>query len=298
MCSPARYTGRMPEATSARVLRALTSDHQIRFTVLDARPLWDGVRRGHPHLEAEACACLVDLLSATLLLQSRNFFSERLQMLLRTSGRAKAAVADSWPDGDIRGVLDFSAVTEGGWLIPPGTFQVMRSNPRGQPYIGTLEMLDGPIQAQVEAYLQQSEQIQASLTLWCDAATGEAGGLLVEPLPHCPKERLGLLVEAIEGLDVVPNRERDPEFLCRWINQGEGTEILASTEIRYHCRCSKASLLETLSAFEKSKVDEIFQEGGPVEVRCDYCGKAYLLDREEIGQPCLGQPHHGEPGRG
>lgn len=270
-------------AAPARILRALTSDHRIRFATLDSRPLWDGVRRGHPHLEAEACARLVELLSAALLLQSRTFFSERLQLLLRTVGRAKAAVADSWPDGGIRGVLDLSpTVQEGPWLATPGNLQVMRSNPGGQPYIGTLEMIEGSVQVQVEAYLQQSEQVQASLTLWCDPATGESGGLLVEPLPHCPRERLGALVAAIEGLEVVPNWERDPEFLCRWINQGEGAEVLSATDVQYRCRCSKNSLVETLKAFEPSKLDEIFLGGSPVEVCCDYCGKAYLLSREEV----------------
>jgi molecular chaperone Hsp33 len=270
----------------ARIVRALSSDHQIRFAVLDARALWDGVRRGHPQLEADACACLVELLSATLLLQSRNFFSERLQLLLRGAGRAKAIVADSWPEGDIRGVLDLGEPTEGAWIEGPGVLQVMRSNAKGNPYIGTLELVDGSIQAQLEAYLLQSEQIAASVTLWCDPATGEAGGVLVEPLPACPPERLDRLVDAIEGLDVVPFWERDPDFLCRWINQGEGTEILASTEIQYHCRCNKEGLLETLRGFEAAKLDEIFHEGGPVEVRCDYCGQAFHIVRADLG----GQP--------
>ena len=41
------YTGRMSEpAPVAQVIRALTSDRHIRFSALDASPLWDGVRRG------------------------------------------------------------------------------------------------------------------------------------------------------------------------------------------------------------------------------------------------------------
>lgn len=274
----------MPEAfPAARVLRALTSDHHIRFTVLAAGSLWDGIRRGHPHLEAQACACLVELLSATLLLQSRTFFSERLQLLLKGSGRAKALVADSWPEGDIRGILDTSDGKQGGpWVQAPGFLKVMRSNPKGRPYIGTLELIEGTIQAQVEAYLLQSEQTQASVTLWCDPGTGEAGGLFVEPMPDCPKERLEQLVHAIEGLEVVPNWEREPAFLCRWINQGEGAEVLFTTEIHYRCRCHKGTLIEILQGFASAKLDELFQSEGPVEVRCDYCGKTYLICRAEL----------------
>lgn len=266
----------------------MTSDHSIRLAALDASPLWDGVRRGHPGLDTEACAHLVETLAAALLLQSRNFFSERLQILVKGSGRAKALVADSWPEGDIRGILDpAQEVIQGPWLQGPGMLSVMRSNPGGAPYIGNLELVEGPISAQIETYLLQSEQAQASLTLWCDPTTGEAGGLLVEPLPDCPRERLQALVHAIEGLEVVPNWEREPEFLIRWINQGEGAEILASTEIRYQCRCTKAALVESLAGFPAERLEELFHGGDPVEVFCDYCGKAYRIHHSELG----GAPH-------
>jgi molecular chaperone Hsp33 len=267
---------------AAQVLRALTSDRHIRFSALDASPLWDGVRRGHPHLEAEACATLVELLAGALLLQARTFFSERLQLLLRTSGRARAVVADSWPAGDIRGMLDPGPGDSGPWIQGPGTLQVMRSVPSGQPYIGTLELVEGPIQTQLEAYLQQSEQVQASMTLWCDPATGESGGLLVEPMPNCPPERLALLVEALEGLEVVPLWERTPAFLSSWVNQGEGAEVLSTTAMEYRCRCSRESLLEALAGFGKERTQELFKEGHPVQVVCEYCGKDYLVAPEDL----------------
>jgi molecular chaperone Hsp33 len=274
----------MTESPSlARVVRALSTDKHIRLAALDARPLWDGVRRGHPHLEAGACACLAELLAATLLLQARSIFVERLQLLIRGAGRARAIVSDSWPDGMVRGVLDLAEDhSEGPLVVTPGLLQVMRSGLRGEPYIGKLPLVEGGISAQIEAYLQQSEQIQASLTVWCDPATGEAGGLLVEPLPACPPERMQRLVDALEGLEVVPNWERDPDFLVRWINQGEGATILSTHEIEYRCRCSKEGLLTALGSFSKEKIEEIFAEGSPAEVRCDYCSNVFAIHREEV----------------
>jgi len=220
----------------ARVTKALTRDGHIRLSSLDASPLWDGVRRGHPHLEPEACACLTELLTATALLQARTDFAERMQLLVKGAGRAKAVVADSWPDGTIRGVLDLSAVDTGDWVAAPGLLQVMRSNASGQPYIGTLPLVEGGIQVQVEHYLQNSEQVQSSLTLWCDPSTGESGGLLVELLPDCPPARLARLIQAIEGLEVVPYWERTADFLASWVAQGEGTDELATADLFYRCR--------------------------------------------------------------
>lgn len=266
----------------ARVVKALTKDRHIRLSSLDASPLWDGVRRGHPHLEPAACACLTELLSAAALLQSRTLFSERLQLLVKGAGRAKAVVADCWPDGTIRGVLDLGSQEAVDWVGGPGVLQVMRSNATGQPYIGHLPLVEGGIQVQMEHYLQQSEQVQASLTLWCDPGTGEAGGLLVEPLPDCPPERLSRLVQAIEGLEVVPFWERTPGFLATWVAQGQGADELAATDLFYRCRCTREALLETLRRFPEGQKADLFLEPGPVEVRCDYCGTVYPLTREDL----------------
>ncbi len=271
----------MESPTQARVVRALSNDQHIRLAALDARALWDGVRRGHPHLEAEACACLVELMAGALLLQSRGLFAERLQLLLRGGGRAKAVVADSWPDGLVRGMLDLEPEAAGAWIQAPGLLQVMRSGP-GEPYVGKLPLVEGGISAQLEAYLQQSEQIQASLTVWCEPATGEAGGLLVEPLPQCPPERMLRLIDALEGLEVVPAWERDPEFLIRWINQGEGATLLSNHAVEYRCRCSREALLATLGGFAPDKLRDIFAEGDSAEIRCDYCGRVFVLRRDEV----------------
>jgi molecular chaperone Hsp33 len=221
-------------------------------------------------------------LSATALLQGRTVFEERLQLLVKGSGRAKAVVADSWPDGTIRGVLDLGHPEASDWVAAPGVLQVMRSNAAGQPYIGNLELVEGGIQVQVEHYLQSSEQIQASLTLWCDPGTGEAGGLLVELLPDCPPARLARVVQAIEGLDVVPYWERTAEFLAHWVSQGEGTEELAVVDLFYRCRCTRETLLETLRRFPEAQKTDLFKEGEPLEVRCDYCGTLYPLTRADL----------------
>lgn len=274
----------MPASPShlARVVRGFTTDHHIRIAALDSSPLWDGVRRGHPHLDKEACACLTELLSATALVQSRGHSAERLQLLLKGAGRAKAVVADSWPDGTIRGVLDVSDKRDGPWVLAPGILQVMRSNPEGKPYIGNSELVEGGVATQVEAYLLLSEQVQASLTLWCDPATGEAGGLMVEPLPHCPPERLARLVQAIEGLDVVPNWERTTDFLLDWVNQGEGTEELSISDLHYRCRCSRRALLGTLRGFPLAQKQDLFAELDNLEIRCDYCSMVYSVSRKEL----------------
>jgi molecular chaperone Hsp33 len=181
-----------------------------------------------------------------------------------------------------RSVLDLGSREDGDWIEVPGTLEVLRSDPGGGPYTGTLDLAVGPIQTQVEAFLQHSEQIQSSLTLWCDPATGRAGGILAEPLPDCPPERMKRLVMAIEGIEVLQEHEKEPVFLTAWINGGPGAEILGGADLEYRCRCNRSSLVGTVAAFPEAQKRDIFQDLEQVEVRCDYCSKVYFLERSEV----------------
>jgi molecular chaperone Hsp33 len=268
---------------AARVVRALTADRRIRLSAVDATPLWDGVGRGHPRLEAGGRAALVELLAGAALMQSRSLLSERVQLLLRSSGRAGSIVADSWPDGGLRGIVDIRPGRDGSpWIERPGLFQVMRSNKGGPPYTGNLELAEGPVGAQLELYLQQSEQLQACVDIWCDPSSGDAGGIIVEPLPKCPPERLRRMLAALDGLGATHPRERTPDFLVGWVNQGGGADILSSLELEYRCRCSQQSLVDTLRAMPPEQRRDIFSGTDQMDVHCEYCGAHYSIAPEDL----------------
>ena len=66
-----------------------------------------------------------------------------------------------------------------------------------------------------------------------------------------------------------------------------GAEVLGATDMRYHCRCSRESLLEALAGFGTERLAEVFPGEAPVDVRCDYCGKEYRIAPEDVpgGRP-------------
>ena len=81
---------------------------------------------------------------------------------------------------------------------------------------------------------------------------------------------------------------RGMDFLSTWINGGPGAEVLSTTAMRYFCRCTRESLLAALAGFGQDQVDELFKDGDPVSVRCDYCGKDYRVSRGDL--PGGGRP--------
>ena len=100
--------------------------------------------------------------------------------------------------------------------------------------------------------------------------------------PDCPPVRLARLVEAIEGLEVVPFWERTAEFLASWVSQGEGIEEPEATELFYRCRCTREALVEALRRFPTEQKADLFKGTEPLEVRCDYCGTMYPISRDDL----------------
>ena len=218
---------------------------------------------------------------AGALLMGRSHGLQRIQLLLKSLGRIETMMIDVWPDGSLRGFCDHRE-TETEDLKTPGQIRVMRSNEGEQPYTGVLPLIEGGIAKQLESYLSQSEQIQASVTMWIDPLTGQGGAFMVEPLPQCPPKRLARLIHAVEGFEVVLPEERTHAFIASWINGGAGAIETASSELRYECRCSKESLIDIMRKFSSSDRDHLFSNQPSTEVHCDYCANVYQISVEDL----------------
>ncbi len=51
---------------------------------------------------------------------------------------------------------------------------------------------------------------------------------------------------------------------------------------RYHCPCSEARVLRALRLLPAEDIQEIRQEGKGVEMKCEFCGKAYQIAPERL----------------
>ena len=90
------------------------------------------------------------------------------------------------------------------------------------------------------------------------------------------------MLAALDSLDVAKPRELTPDFLVAWVNQGEGAEVMSSMDLEYRCRCSRQSLIDTLSVMPSEKRDAHSSPEEGLEARCEYCGKTYTIARREL----------------
>ena len=61
-----------------------------------------------------------------------------------------------------------------------------------------------------------------------------------------------------------------------------GLEINDRNPARFFCNCSKSRVARALISLGKKELDGMIRDGEPVEVNCDFCGRSYTFDVEEL----------------
>jgi molecular chaperone Hsp33 len=54
--------------------------------------------------------------------------------------------------------------------------------------------------------------------------------------------------------------------------------MFEGTPVYFRCRCSRERVENMLRSLGKAEVDSVIEEFGQVEVRCEFCSRAYRLD--------------------
>ncbi len=183
------------------------------------------------------------------------------------------------------GKLDVS-----GYVGMPGKLTLIRDLGLKEPYVGTCHLVSGEIAEDFAQYFTVSEQQPSIVYLGVhekaeDGDVTGAGGLLIQTMPNCPDESIDKVMSAadriaklgselsegkglrsvldaiFEGLDPVYTEERIPELACD---------------------CSRSRLERALISIGEKELREMIEEDGYAELTCQFCGKQYRFDRDEL----------------
>jgi molecular chaperone Hsp33 len=69
----------------------------------------------------------------------------------------------------------------------------------------------------------------------------------------------------------------DKKLLYRLFSEDD-VRMFESTPVFFRCRCSRERVENMLRALGRDEVDSMVEEFGLVEVRCEFCSRAYRLD--------------------
>jgi molecular chaperone Hsp33 len=151
----------------------------------------------------------------------------------------------------------------------------------------------------LRSYFESSEQLPTRL--WLHADANGASGLLLQRLsndsvknrivgsPHeiDPAEiedawqRVQLLGDTIKPEELQTLSDRN---LLRRLFAEDDVRLFESAPVFFRCRCSRERVTGMLRGLGADEVRSVLAEQGHVEVRCDFCNRAYRFDAVDVEQ--------------
>ncbi len=259
--------------------------HLVR---LDAS--WRAAIEHHEYPEAVGDA-LGEAMAASVLMAGSLKFEGRLSLQFEGPGPVRLMLAQCTHRHAIRGVarhlpMPAGAPGEGG-LFGGGQLAVtIEQQEGGERYQGVVPLVAARLSDCLEQYFERSEQLPSRMIL--TATPDRAAGLLLQRVAVDAAEsaemddawrRLGLLAATVslrELLDA-PSRE-----LLGKLFREDDIRLFDGTPVFFQCSCSRERVAGILQALGSAEVGVLLRERGDVEVRCEFCNRAWRFDAVDV----------------
>jgi molecular chaperone Hsp33 len=259
--------------------------------------------RDYPGVIREA---LGEAVVASLLLAATIKFEGVLSLQLQGPGAVQLLLAQCTSGLGVRGLARYREDLGSGAssrdlhrLIGTGNLTVtLESDDGSQRYQGIVPITGARLADSLQIYFENSEQLPTRLWLYADEHG--AAGMLLQRLPG---ERSAAAAPGtaapdpaavddawhrvqLIGATLTPEELQslaDAEIVHRLFNEDD-MRIFEPAPVYFRCRCSRDRVSGMLQGLGEAETRSILAERGEVEVRCDFCNRAYVFDAVDVGQ--------------
>ena len=221
-----------------------------------------------------------------------------LTLQIQCSGPAKGLTVTADSHGNVKGfasnpVVELPPNAEGhlnvGGALDLGILSVIKDMGLKEPYVGQCQLQTGEIAEDLTYYFATSEQIPSAVGLGVlmnkDNTVKQAGGFIIQLMPFTSDEIIDKLEKRIAEIDSVTmmlERGMTPEDILKEILGDFDLTITDEIPAAFVCDCSKERVARALSTISKKDMDSIINDGESIEVKCQFCNKAYNFDIDEL----------------
>jgi len=269
----------------------------IRGHVVRLEAAWRALVEHHAYPRAVEEA-LGQTTAATALLAASVKFDGRLTLQLQGPGPMHLLVVQASPGLAVRGVArhsadvpadiaPLSALTGGGQLTV-----TIENDEAAARYQGIVPLDADTLSECFQHYFAQSEQLPTRL--WLAASADCAAGLLLQRLPGDGSAR---------GSDAAADADEDwnrilhlattltstelttlsSDVILRRLFHEEDVRVFDPSPVYFRCACSRERVDGILRSLGAEEVHSILTEQGRVEVKCEFCNRAYDYDAVDAG---------------
>jgi molecular chaperone Hsp33 len=280
------------------LVRATAADAQIRAFAVTSRELTETARQAH-NTSPIATAALGRTMSGALMMADMlKNDKDLLTIQISGDGPLQGITVTADNHGNVKGYVTNPMV-----ILPPnaqghlnvggavgnGTLTVIRDLGLKDPYVGQIALHSGEIADDLTYYYAESEQIPSSVGLGVlmnhNNTVRQAGGFVVQLMPFAEEETIARLEQNLAGIAPVTtmlNMGNTPEQMLEKVLDGLNPVITARNPVEFRCNCGKERYERALVLLGHEEVQKIVDDGEPIEIKCQFCGKTYRFSREEL----------------
>jgi len=276
--------------------------YPFRGQLVHLGPAWRAMMEHHDY-PAAVRDSLGEAVAAAALLASTLKFKGQLSLQLRGAGPMHLMLVECSDGLALRAVARFRDPPETRdlrELSGNGTLTVtLEGDDLANRYQGVVPLAGERMSECLREYFESSEQLPTRL--WLRADGEQASGLLLQRLPVTTRPASatesgagGVSEDEIEDawrrVQLVAGTVTDPELaeladreLLRRLFAEDDVRMFEAAPVYFRCRCSRARVETMLRSLGRDEVDSIIAERGSVEVRCEFCSRAYRFDPVDVG---------------
>lgn len=170
-----------------------------------------------------------------------------------------------------------------------GFMNVIKDMGLKEPYVGQVALQTSEIAEDLTYYFATSEQVPSAVGLGVlmnkNNTVRQAGGFIVQLMPFAEESvisRLEQNVAKISSVTSLLEEGHTPESLLNTVLDGFDVEINDRVPTKFYCNCSKERVEKALISIGRKELNEMIQEGKPIEMNCHFCNTNYTFTVEEL----------------
>ena len=280
------------------IIRGMAANHQVRFFAAYSKNLVEEARKHHD-TSPVATAALGRLLTAGAMMGTMcKNDSDVITIQIKCSGPIGGLVVTADAKANVKGYVYNKDV-----MLPPskagkldvgkaldlGVLTVIKDLGLKEPYSGQTHLVSGEIAEDLTYYFATSEQIPTSVALGVlmnkDNTVRQAGGFIIQMMPFAEEEVIAALEDRLKDFSSVTTHldaGETPEDMMKKLFEGFDMEVEDRIPTQFYCNCSKERVSKAGISVGKKDLQEMIDEGKPIELNCHFCNSHYTFTVEEM----------------
>lgn len=283
---------------SDSIVRAIAANAQIRAFAASTREMTESARVRH-NTSPIATAALGRLLTAGVIMGVMNKGEKDLVTLqISGDGPMEGLLVTADSKGRGKGYVKQPSVMlppskagklDVGGAIGRGYLQVIKDLGLKEPYSGQVELQTGEIAEDLTYYFAASEQVPSCVGLGVlmekNNTVAQAGGFIIQLMPFAEEWVITQLEENLKSFTTVTDmleQGHSAESMLKFMLKGFDIEITDVISPEFYCNCDKKRVEKALISVGGAELEDMIQDGKPIEVNCHFCNTSYTFTVDEL----------------